>query len=453
MRTIAEKPQATQQTTAKSAIPGRSHVGQSRSVNPILHLQRAIGNQAAQRLSEANTGDIQGDSTYTGLYRFGHDFSRIPIRSNPSISSPTRQRVERETEIGELVHTFSPVPTSSRETWRAATTGVASPVPQRAEMEELFGHDFSRVQVHFGRVAELDALDAHAATDGERVAFASQAPSTWQVAHELAHVVQMRRGGVTADGSRVSEPGSPAEREAGQVAHRVNRGEMGSPAVAAPASLHRDLKSGNLEVPNGFFRIDMTKQEVPGGKSGEDGHIHFRPKPAAPDSDRIRLSQAVEVKDLTAGTEFNWAAAVPAEANRDVMQTSSRRRVHNTKAGDTLDSISTEHFGSKDQAAQIGKDNDKVIRSAAPDALADTTKPLPADLVLQILGAVKGGYFIDHRAADAAAKKRTGAADPVVLQDYVWPTEHGLQNHDGHKRAPTFSRRCSRTFRVQPRVI
>ncbi len=125
-------------------------------------------------------------------------------------------------------------------------------------MEELFSHDFSRVQAHFGRAAELNALDARAATDGERVAFASQTPSAWQVAHELAHVVQMRRAGVTADGGRVSEPGSPAEREAEQVAHRVNRGEMVSVGVAAPASLHRDLKSGNLEVPNGFFRIDMT---------------------------------------------------------------------------------------------------------------------------------------------------------------------------------------------------
>ena len=140
------------------------------------------------------------------------------------------------------------------------------------------------------------------------------------------------------------------------------------------------------------------------------------------------------MRDLAAGTEVNWTAAVPTEANRDAMQTSSRRRVHKTAAGDTLDSISTEHFGSKDQAAQIGKDNDKVIRPSAPDALADTTKPLPAGLVLQILGAVKGGYFIDHFAADLAAKKRTGAADPVVLQDYVWPTEHGLQNHDGHKK-------------------
>ncbi len=51
MRTFAQKPKATQQTTsAKSTIPGRAHFGQSREVNSILHLQRTIGNQAVQRV-------------------------------------------------------------------------------------------------------------------------------------------------------------------------------------------------------------------------------------------------------------------------------------------------------------------------------------------------------------------------------------------------------------------
>ena len=80
MRTFAQKPKATQQTTsAKSSIPGRAHFGQSREVNSILHLQRTIGNQAVQRLLEANTGDVEGDSTTTKIARFGHDFSRIPV--------------------------------------------------------------------------------------------------------------------------------------------------------------------------------------------------------------------------------------------------------------------------------------------------------------------------------------------------------------------------------------
>lgn len=80
MRTFAEKPKATQQTTsAKFTVPGRGHFGQSREVDSILYLQRTIGNQAVQRLLEKNMGDVKEDSTTTETARFGHDFSRIPV--------------------------------------------------------------------------------------------------------------------------------------------------------------------------------------------------------------------------------------------------------------------------------------------------------------------------------------------------------------------------------------
>jgi hypothetical protein len=46
MRTFAQKPKADNQTTvAESAIPSRLRFGRSSHVNPILHIQRAIGNQ------------------------------------------------------------------------------------------------------------------------------------------------------------------------------------------------------------------------------------------------------------------------------------------------------------------------------------------------------------------------------------------------------------------------
>jgi hypothetical protein len=83
MRTFAEKPKASQQTTpAKSTIPGRAPFKHSHEVNSILHLQRTIGNQAVEQLIEANTKDGKGDSTTTETARFGHDFSRIPVYPN-----------------------------------------------------------------------------------------------------------------------------------------------------------------------------------------------------------------------------------------------------------------------------------------------------------------------------------------------------------------------------------
>jgi hypothetical protein len=83
VHTFAQQPIATQDTTsAKSPIPGQPRLGQSRQVNPSLHVQRTIGNQAVQRLLEANRKDVKGHSTTSETARFGHDFSLIPVYGN-----------------------------------------------------------------------------------------------------------------------------------------------------------------------------------------------------------------------------------------------------------------------------------------------------------------------------------------------------------------------------------
>src|SRR5216684_7422461 len=82
MHALAQKPQAAKQaTSAKSTIPCRSHCGQSREVNSILHLQRTIGNQAVQRLLRVNTEGPEVESSTTATSRLAHDFSRIPVYS------------------------------------------------------------------------------------------------------------------------------------------------------------------------------------------------------------------------------------------------------------------------------------------------------------------------------------------------------------------------------------
>ena len=70
-------------------------------------------------------------------------------------------------------------------------------------MEQRFGHDFSRVQVHSGPAAERSARDvnADAYTAGHNIVFAAGrfAPGTHEgrrlIAHELAHVHQDALGG------------------------------------------------------------------------------------------------------------------------------------------------------------------------------------------------------------------------------------------------------------------
>ena len=72
------------------------------------------------------------------------------------------------------------------------------------DMEQRFGHDFSRVRVHSGAAAERSARDvnAHAYTVGHDVVFAAgrYSPGTRDgrrlIAHELTHVVQQRGNAV-----------------------------------------------------------------------------------------------------------------------------------------------------------------------------------------------------------------------------------------------------------------
>ncbi len=72
----------------------------------------------------------------------------------------------------------------------------------RQDMEQRFGHDFSRVRVHTGATAERSArgVGAKAYTVGHRVVFGAgrYAPGTQAgrclIAHELTHVVQQRAG-------------------------------------------------------------------------------------------------------------------------------------------------------------------------------------------------------------------------------------------------------------------
>lgn len=79
-----------------------------------------------------------------------------------------------------------------------ASPGVPLEPALRSDMERRFGHDFSRVRIHAGPLAEQSArdVDAYAYTVGPRVVFGEGqfAPDTpagrHLLAHELTHVVQ-----------------------------------------------------------------------------------------------------------------------------------------------------------------------------------------------------------------------------------------------------------------------
>jgi Domain of unknown function (DUF4157) len=130
----------------------------------------------------------------------------------------------------------------------------------RADMEARLGADFSDVRVHTDGMAHraAESVGAHAFTSGSHVVFQRGRYDTGSVAgrrmlaHELAHVVQQRRGPVagteTADGISVSDPGDFFERQAEAIAaYAVREAPTGAPPDAQPG-MHEETTSGQKPV-------------------------------------------------------------------------------------------------------------------------------------------------------------------------------------------------------------
>jgi hypothetical protein len=263
-------------------------------------------------------------------------------------------------------------------------------------MEFSFREDFSGVKAYLGRGKSMDRLNAHAATSGEQIVFGVSSPDRRLVAHELTHVVQQRRAGGAQCSGQLSVSGDTAEREAG---------------------IYRDIKDKNLNVPLGHFEIDMTKSEVKGGMTGEEGNISFTPNDKAPDAKSIRLSQANKTFDVDKKADFTFQQKV----TLNKIRTTSGDGTHTTIKGETLNKIAQQHYGESSRFAEIFNANKAALDPTMKTAEGDTS--LPANLTLTIPQAVAGGFFIDHLPTDPKAKVRTAKKDPVVPQDYVWPGE------------------------------
>lgn len=117
--------------------------------------------------------------------------------------------------------------------------------PARADMEARLGADLSGVRVHTGPAADraARAVAAEAFTTGSRLVFSqgrydpSSAAGRRVLAHELAHVLQQRRGQVvgTAGPLRISDPADRFEREADATARMVTSDTLARPGQPQPA--------------------------------------------------------------------------------------------------------------------------------------------------------------------------------------------------------------------------
>lgn len=141
-------------------------------------------------------------------------------------------------------------------------------------MGGLLGHDFSQVRVHNGEAAADSArrLGARAYTVGNHIFFGRPEPDLgtgagrFLLAHELAHVVQQRLGGV-APGGGFDEP---AEREAAAAAAAMADGRTparivqgSSVGVQRQASESPASSASTVPTVEGDAGDDGTREDAP----------------------------------------------------------------------------------------------------------------------------------------------------------------------------------------------
>jgi len=273
MRTFAQKPKATQQTTSdKSTKPSRAFWGQSRDVSSILHLQRTIGNQAVLKLLKPAKESLDRSSTFNTSTGFAPDFTRIAVyasgRSSKQLklksSTPGDKYEQQADRVAEQVlrdevreeerhkvdiqtqttpkdlsgardgvqRQVGSAASSSGATGR--TSGLSGGAPlsdaSRDFFEPRLGTDLGDVRVHSDAAGASMAgeLGARAFTVGSDIVFGAgeYAPDSGSgkelLAHELAHVVQQRGAEPTVQ--RWSIPGRfvpPRDYEHGDMPIRI----------------------------------------------------------------------------------------------------------------------------------------------------------------------------------------------------------------------------------------
>jgi hypothetical protein len=239
------------------------NISKMNSSNPIVHLQKSIGNHAVQKLMHANP-DFDLEIAIQPKLKISHSedayeqeadkvaeevmkMSSSSSGSNTKLLSPTSSNevVDRkkcsecemkEEEVEEEKVNISRKPLSNSSDLEAsdeisnqisniragADSGLVPDSFTKEFMESRFGHDFSKVRIHTGEMASssANAVNAVAYTVGNDIIFGEgqYRPHTLEgrklLAHELTHVVQQSSNNNTASTSAglITSKLSSAER-------------------------------------------------------------------------------------------------------------------------------------------------------------------------------------------------------------------------------------------------
>ena len=251
MRSLAQKLKAFQRSESPGSIKqNRMHSGHHPEAGAILHLQRAVGNQAVQRMLQTGGHPHEERPHIHTPPPFSYDLSRIPAHATPGRTPRPKLKVsvpgdpyEREADRvadqvvggpetaavsddhpslfrssfrssagveGDDMHTPAggrPLPAFSQAAISSLTGGAPLPTSELAFFEPRFNRSFKNVRIHSGRDADAAArsINARAFTLGNDIGFArgQYRPGTRDgrrlLAHELTHTLQQGRQQVSAD--------------------------------------------------------------------------------------------------------------------------------------------------------------------------------------------------------------------------------------------------------------
>ena len=176
---------------------------------------------AEQDIKAANTQPRTRDQLVAALNETADQQSQqngtTPAPNTPAPNAAPVQR--KQTAGGDAGDNVDIHATAQR-----GVSGSGSRLPHEATIQRAFGrHDLGGVQAHVGGEAATAsrALGAEAFAHGNSIAFKGQ-PDLHTAAHEAAHVIQQRGGGVPA--GMDNGPGDPLEQHADRVADAVVSG-------------------------------------------------------------------------------------------------------------------------------------------------------------------------------------------------------------------------------------
>jgi len=186
-------------------------------------------------------------------------------------TSASRSRTHPRDHAAAAGSALSSVAVLASSNGNRAVSGLLSgghPLPPelREEMESRFGADFSDVRIHDDSPAHASAANLHAKafTHGHDIVFSANrfaphaGPGKRLLAHELAHVVQQRRGGAAP----VLDANAPHEQAADAAGNAVARGQ-GNVSVggATGVGVARDEEEGWSAKLKRKYR--ETKEKIP----------------------------------------------------------------------------------------------------------------------------------------------------------------------------------------------